>query len=164
MSVVNNNAKKSVLFICLGNICRSPIAEAVFQHLVKTRNVESDWEIDSAALGEWHVGGSPEGRAMKVLKSKGIQYSHTVRKIQKEDFRKFNYIFGMDHENIRKLNQLAPSDSISKIDLLGKYDPLGETIIRDPYYDDDDKGFFKCYDQCVRDCTAFLNSIYEDNK
>ncbi|CAG7786825.1 unnamed protein product [Allacma fusca] len=154
--------KKSVLFICLGNICRSPIAEAVFEHLVKERGLEDKWIIDSAALGSWHVGGSPDSRAMRVLKSYGINYKHKVRQVTKPDFGKFDWIFGMDDENIRRLKQIAPSDFKGVIQLLGSYDPQGDLTIRDPYYDDDDKGFFKCYEQCVRDCTAFLDKYGED--
>ena len=64
-----------------GNICRSPIAEAVFLHAIKERGIEDQWVVDSAALGNWHVGGNPEKRALNVLKSKGIDYKHTVRQV-----------------------------------------------------------------------------------
>jgi len=153
----NTGKKKSVLFICLGNICRSPIAEAVFQHLVKEKKVGENWKIDSAAIGSWHVGEQPEPRAFKALRANGIQnYSHVVRKIKPDDFKTFDFIFGMDNENIRALTQMTPKDFTGKVALLGSYDPQGELIIRDPYYDNDDKGFHKCYEQCRRSCAAFL--------
>jgi len=154
-------AKKSVLFICLGNICRSPIADAVFRHLVKENELESEWDIDSAAIGSWHVGDQPDPRAVKLLKLKGIKYSHAVRQIKQADFERFQTIFGMDEENISKLKSLAPANFKGQILLLGSFDPEGELIIRDPYYDNDDKGFYKCYDQCVRDCKAFLEKSKE---
>ncbi|CAG7819256.1 unnamed protein product [Allacma fusca] len=151
--------KNSALFICLGNICRSPIAEAVFRHLVKERGIEDKWVIDSAATGNWHTGGSPDDRAMRVLKSNGITYSHIVRQIGDSDFEEFQWIFGMDDDNISDIKEVAPPGHKSKILLLGSFDPKGETEIRDPYYDRNDKGFFKCYEQCLRDCNAFLDEV-----
>ncbi|XP_067003137.1 low molecular weight phosphotyrosine protein phosphatase-like [Anabrus simplex] len=149
---------KSALFICLGNICRSPIAEAVFRDLLKRRNLLEEWDVDSAALGSWHVGNQPDRRAQKCLKLHGIDYKHTVRQIKEDDFNRFQHIFGMDEENMRELNRKAPKNCAAKLHLLGDFDPRGERIIRDPYYDDDDAGFEKCYQQCVRSCAAFLDS------
>ncbi|CAL8071760.1 unnamed protein product [Orchesella dallaii] len=147
---------KSVLFICLGNICRSPMAHAIFEDLVKQNGVQDDWEVDSAAIGSWHVGNQPDRRALKVLKEKGINFSHPVRQVQSKDFKHYDYIFGMDNENIRSLTSMAPKDSKAKIELLGSYDTENLLIIRDPYYDDDDKGFYDCYNQCLRSCKGFL--------
>ncbi|XP_073989192.1 low molecular weight phosphotyrosine protein phosphatase 1-like isoform X2 [Rhodnius prolixus] len=152
-------SKKSVLFICLGNICRSPIAEAVFLTLINKRGVAEKWLVDSAALGPWHVGNYPDPRALAVLKDKNIKYSHTVRQIKKDDFRNFDYIFGMDEENMASLKKMAPKDSKATTALLGTYDPEGEKIIEDPYYDSGSQGFYKCYDQCIRSCEGFLNSV-----
>lgn len=152
------STKKGVLFICLGNICRSPIAEAVFLHLIKENGKQNDWEVDSAALGSWHIGSRPDRRATKILKNHGIEYSHRVRQITRDDFHKFDFIFGMDENNMRALNEEKPSGSKAQLHLLGSFDPKGERIIRDPYYDDNDEGFEKCYQQCVRSCTAFLES------
>ncbi|XP_043279436.1 low molecular weight phosphotyrosine protein phosphatase-like [Venturia canescens] len=149
--------KKRVLVICLGNICRSPIGEAVFQHLIKKNGLEDQWEVESAALIGYHTGKSPDRRAMSTLRDKGItDYSHKARPITKDDFVKFDWIFGMDDENISHLNRMKPADGKAKIELLGKYDPEGETIIRDPYYDDDSAGFVKAYEQCLRSVTSFL--------
>jgi low molecular weight phosphotyrosine protein phosphatase len=157
--------KNSALFICLGNICRSPIAEAVFREVVKERKVEDQWIIDSAATGNWHLGGSPDDRAMRVLESNGINYSHVVRQIGDSDFEEFEWIFGMDEKNIADIKGVAPPGYKGKILLLGSFDPEGETIIRDPYFDgsNDIKGFVKCYEQCVRDCNAFLDHVMGGN-
>ncbi|KAK2160678.1 hypothetical protein LSH36_128g05018 [Paralvinella palmiformis] len=150
--------KKSVLFICLGNICRSPIAEAVFRHQVKEAGLEDKWYIDSAAIGTWHVGGRADSRAIKCLKTKGIETDHIVRQITKEDYTKFDIIFGMDDENIGDLKEMAPKNSTAQLKLLGEYDPEHIRIIEDPYYPGNYEDFVTVLEQCIRCCKAFLNS------
>ncbi|KAJ3650544.1 hypothetical protein Zmor_016634 [Zophobas morio] len=153
---------KGALFVCLGNICRSPIAEAVFLHLLKERGISHEWKVDSAGLGGWHSGNRPDSRARAVLAKYKIDYNNTARQIETEDFVEFDYIFGMDQNNIDGLKREAPANSKAKILLLGDYDPQGDKIIRDPYYDSGSEGFEKCYKQCLRSCTAFLDSLEKD--
>ncbi|RZF36220.1 hypothetical protein LSTR_LSTR008546 [Laodelphax striatellus] len=153
--------EKSALFICLGNICRSPIAEAVCKKVVVDLGVSNRWHIDSAAIGPWHVGNPPDPRAISTLKAHGLSTQHRARQLSTEDFRKFDYIFGMDEENMDALKTRTPKDSKAECLLLGSFDPSGETIIRDPYYDRGDAGFEKCYQQCVSSCTEFIKKIHE---
>jgi len=127
-------SKKSVLFICLGNICRSPIAEAVFVNALKQSAKADSWTVDSAAIGNWHVGKGPDSRAISVLSQHNITTEHKARQVKKSDFLKYDYIFGMDHENIDDLKSIEPTETCAKIELLGSYDPNGELIIEDPYY------------------------------
>ncbi|KOX73842.1 Low molecular weight phosphotyrosine protein phosphatase [Melipona quadrifasciata] len=149
--------KKRVLMICLGNICRSPIAEAVFSDQINKLGLNESWEVESAALIGYHTGKNPDHRAMSTLREKGItNYSHKARPITEDDFIKFDWIFGMDTSNIQELNNTKPSNCTAKIELLGKYDPQGDIIIRDPYYDSNSAGFHKAYEQCVRSIKAFL--------
>ncbi|XP_043208805.1 low molecular weight phosphotyrosine protein phosphatase-like [Amphibalanus amphitrite] len=150
---------KSALFVCLGNICRSPIAEAVFAQALQERGVRDQWRVDSAALGDWHVGRAPDRRAQATMKKHNVPMNCKARVVRTSDFREFDYVFGMDESNISELKDLAPSNSTAQIELLGKYDPEGALIIRDPYYDDGDQGFETCYQQCLRCCGAFLDSI-----
>lgn len=168
--------RKGILMICLGNICRSPIAEAVMIDVVKKQNVAGKFHIDSAAigrltcsfqnkpkfigsltvLGPWHAGKSPDHRALETMKNHDLVYSNKARQITPQDFKKFDYIFGMDDENMSELEDLKPKDGTAKLLLLGDFDPQGDRIIRDPYYDRDAKGFEKAYIQSVRCCEAFL--------
>ncbi|XP_074039579.1 low molecular weight phosphotyrosine protein phosphatase 1 isoform X2 [Leptinotarsa decemlineata] len=118
-----------------------------------------EWVVDSAGIGGWHVGNSPDHRARKILRNHNVEYDGKARQIEKEDFNNFDYIFGMDEDNIADLKQYAPADSKAKILLLGDFDPEGKRIIRDPYYDSGSDGFEVCYQQCMRSCKAFLEQL-----
>ncbi|KAL4716888.1 hypothetical protein ACJJTC_012699 [Scirpophaga incertulas] len=134
MSEQKSNAKKKALFICLGNICRSPIAEGVFQKTVADMNVTDQWEIDSAAIGSWHVGNPPDWRAIDTMKRHGVPYNNCARQIVAEDFHNFDYIFGMDEANMKDLKRKAPKDCKAKtatflVILIRKEIDLSETHI-----------------------------------
>lgn len=118
-----------------GNICRSPIAEAVFLDAIKRAEVEDDWIVDSAAISDWHVGRLPDERAWNIMKKYNLEYNYNnrARQIEGDDFRNFDYIFGMDDYNISDLNELAPNDKKAKIFMLGEFDPEGPRQIKDPY-------------------------------
>lgn len=118
-----------------GNICRSPIAEAVFINELKKAGEESNWEIDSAAIEPWYVGRDPDQRAVATMHKHNLTYHNRTRiVIEPDDFKKYDYIFGMDDENIDKLHEICPEDATAKILLLGDFDPEGDRIIRDPYH------------------------------
>ncbi|XP_011872536.1 PREDICTED: low molecular weight phosphotyrosine protein phosphatase-like [Vollenhovia emeryi] len=153
-----SEAKKKVLMVCLGNICRSPIAEAVFENEVNKRGLQDQWEVESAAVMGYHTGKKPDTRARSTLQANGItNYSHKARPIKPSDFNEYDWIFGMDHDNIEDLNKQKPENCRAKVELLGSYDPSGNIIIRDPYYDSNSAEFQTVYDQCLASVTAFLN-------
>jgi len=150
--------KRGVLFVCLANICRSPIAEAVFNHVVKERNLTDKWFSDSAGTGGW-VGSKPDKRAASILKRHSVQYNHRARQLCEEDFHKFDYIFGMDYGIINDINEEKPPNSKAIVQLLGKYDPQMEMIIKDPYFETEDECYSIIYQQCLRCCNAFLDQL-----
>ncbi|KAH6641798.1 phosphotyrosine protein phosphatase I superfamily [Chaetomium tenue] len=129
----------SVLFVCLGNICRSTMAEGVFQSLARKEPYsELVGKIDSCGTGAYHVGDGPDERTMETLEDHGItDYVHCARKVDASDFDKFDYIFAMDRGNLADLERIQrrkPS-SKAKLMLFGEYSGTGKTeIISDPYY------------------------------
>ncbi|TNN68623.1 Low molecular weight phosphotyrosine protein phosphatase [Liparis tanakae] len=151
--------KKSVLFICLGNICRSPIAEAVFRKMATDAGVVDKWRIDSAATSNYEIGNPPDHRGQACMKSHGVPMQHASRKVTNDDFMSFEYILCMDESNLSELNRRANlvKNVPAKIELLGSYDPQKKLIIKDPYYGSDED-FEKVYDQCARCCKAFLEN------
>ncbi|XP_041814841.1 low molecular weight phosphotyrosine protein phosphatase isoform X2 [Chelmon rostratus] len=148
---------KSVLFVCLGNICRSPIAEAVFRKMATDAGVVDKWVIDSGATSDWNIGSTPDARGLACLRKHGIETNHRARQVTKEDFMSFEYILCMDESNLSELNRRAKlvKTYTAKIELLGSYDPQKQHIIKDPYYGSD-ADFEKVYEQCERCCKAFL--------
>lgn len=151
--------KRRVMFVCLGNICRSPMAEAVFKEVARQKGVAHKWHAESAGLGDWHVGCSPDHRTMAVLRENGIQFEHSAQQLIEEHFYDFEFIIGMDHDNIVDIKYKKPKMSKAKVELLCSFDEHGgdSMIIRDPFYDSDNRGFKKCYEQCLRSCKGFFD-------
>jgi protein-tyrosine phosphatase len=120
-----------ILMVCLGNICRSPLAEGILQHLAKENGL--NWQIDSAGTGGWHVGEGPDRRSARVARDHGIDISRQVcRKFRQSDFDEFDLILVMDKSNFSDVLAMAPSpQAAAKIKLL-----LGNKEVPDPYYDD----------------------------
>lgn len=144
-----------LLFVCLGNICRSPTAEGVMRHLVREEGLEDRVEIDSAGTGGWHVGSPPDERATEAARRRGIALAGSARRFSVEDFDRFDLILAMDSENLRDLRALAPDDEArSKVRLLRGPD----LDVPDPYYGGD-RGFEDVLDQVEEACRALLDEI-----
>ncbi len=128
--------KPSVLFVCLGNICRSPLAEAAFRE--EAKRIGLDIEIDSAGTGGWHAGEPPDHRAIATARKHGIDISsYRARKVTVGDFRRFTHIIGLDFENLADLQRLHPHDGTADLSLLLDHVPerAGEAV-SDPWYGD----------------------------
>ncbi|KAI8965205.1 phosphotyrosine protein phosphatases I [Daldinia sp. FL1419] len=161
--------KISVLFVCLGNICRSTMAEGVFRSIVKDQS--SPYynlidRVDSCGTGGYHTGDEPDSRTMSTLEDHGItNYTHTARKLRDSDFRDFDYIFAMDNSNLADLMRWRDrsrnlSNSKAQVMLFGEYSGTGrKEVVQDPYYDGND-AFERAYQQCKRFATNFLEQKF----
>ena len=156
--MADSNKNRKILFVCLGNICRSPSAGAIFRHLVQERDDRNEWEIDSAGILDLHEGLRSDKRGLQVLKKHGIVNNHRARQVHEDDFRRFDVILAFDDSNVRDLNEtFKPTDGTAraKVKLFGTYDPKGELIIHDPYYGDI-SDFEVMFDHIYRCCVEFL--------
>lgn len=125
-----------VLFVCLGNICRSPMAEAVFRHKVKEQGLDKSISADSAGTGEWHIGESPHQGTREILTAKGIDSKGMVaRQVKREDLQAFDYIIAMDSDNMHALKRMATNGETGKLYKLLDFVPeRGVSDVPDPYY------------------------------
>lgn len=155
--------KRGVLMVCLGNICRSPIAEAVFLDEVRKRGEQDKWFADSCGTIGYHTGNTPDHRARATMKRHNVPMDHRARVLTEDDFTTYDFIFGMDNANVRDITEEAPANSTAVVEMLGDYDPEGKAPIADPYYDRGDAGFELAYTRCVRCVNAFLDKLKEQN-
>ena len=135
--------------VCLGNICRSPLAEGVMQHLADAQGL--DWRIDSAGTGSWHVGEHPDRRSIRTARNHDIDISKQVcRQFRRRDFSNFDYILVMDKYNLSDALNMAPDEEAAgKVKLL-----LGNREVPDPYYDD---GLFEpVFELIEQGCKDFI--------
>ncbi|MDE5656230.1 MAG: low molecular weight phosphotyrosine protein phosphatase [Muribaculaceae bacterium] len=158
---LQGNDKIRVLFVCLGNICRSPAAEGVFRAIVDENNCPDRFEIDSAGTGGYHIGDLPDRRMRVHASRRGIELTHICRQVRESDFDNFDLIIGMDDNNLRNLHRLAPT-----IEAEGKIAPMAAWVdaamrfdhIPDPYYDGAE-GFETVLDLLQNACLNLYNSL-----
>ena len=150
--------KNKVLFVCMGNICRSPTAEGAFQSIVEKNSKSQHFEIDSAGTHAYHIGNSPDQRSQQAAINHGVDLSsQRARHVHESDFYYYDYIIAMDSDNLERLKSIQPSESHSKIELMLNYskEHYGASV-PDPYYEGK---FDEVFEMLYSACTSFFESI-----
>jgi protein-tyrosine phosphatase len=152
-----------ILFVCLGNICRSPTAEGVMRHKLREAGLDDVVDIESAGTGGWHIGHPPDERAAAASATRGIALESRAQRFETGHFDDFDLILAMDRQNLADMRALAPhADLEGKLGLLREYDPeaiaAGDLEVPDPYYGGDD-GFEQVLDMVERACDGLLAEI-----
>lgn len=153
---------KSVLFVCMGNICRSPTAEGVFRQQLREAGMVDVIRTDSAGTHGYHIGSPPDSRACKAALERGIDISDLrARLLVTEDFDKFDYVVAMDHDNLSMMEALRPAQSRARIGLLLEYASTGNTReVPDPYYGGK-QGFERVLDLVEAGCQGLLQAVLQ---
>lgn len=124
-----------VLFVCLGNICRSPTAEGVFRQALEQAGMGDEVELDSCGVGDWHVGKAPDLRSQQAALRRGVDISGLrARKLQAQDFTQFDYVLAMDQDNLRAMRELKPANSQAHVGLFLDFAGTPGAEVPDPYY------------------------------
>jgi protein-tyrosine phosphatase len=157
--------KLRVLFVCLGNICRSPMAEAVFSHMVREAGLDGRIEADSAGTGDWHIDSAAHSGTLAVLEENGILYNGRARCIARADLNNFDYIVTMDNQNLRAVQRLGRGRAVVRplLDYAAAHSDARKSLIRevpDPYLHG---GFDVVYRLVQEGCEGLLQTIRNEH-
>jgi protein-tyrosine phosphatase len=148
-----------ICFVCLGNICRSPTAEAVMKHLVKQAGLERVIQIESAGTGDWHVGEPRDRRSQQTALARGVPLAGRAQHFTAADFERFDYVIAMDGSNLADLRQMAPGpEALAKLSRLR----AGDGDVPDPYYGGA-HGFEEVFDICQAACAELLARLRSEH-
>ena len=150
-----------ILFVCMGNICRSPTAEGVMRRLLEEAGLADRVEVESAGTGGWHAGEPPDERATLAARRRGITLAGAARQVRAADFRDFDLLIAMDRANLRELLAVAPDEEgAEEVRLLREFDPAssGDLDVPDPYYGGD-RGFETVLDLVEAACRGLLDEL-----
>ena len=158
--------KTKVLFVCMGNICRSPTAHGVMQHKIEQQGLTDLFEIDSAGTHAYHVGEKSDSRSRALSQSKDIDMEFIrARKVSVLDYDHYDYILAMDEDNLELLNYYAPDNASTKVmlflDFANQIGTVDESIVPDPYYGGE-QGFEHVFDLVDKGCDALITYIQYD--
>ena len=156
----------NVLFVCLGNICRSPLAEGIFQDLLVKKKLSDQFFCDSAGTSGWHIGAQPDRRSEAIANKHGFTLSHSGRQIEQEDFENFDYIIAMDQSNLENIKQVQGYETFNKdrLVLMRKFDDESPNKdVPDPYFGGPE-GFETVYQMLDRSCKKFLKHLQEEHQ
>ena len=150
-----------ILFVCLGNICRSPIAEGVMRHLVEEAGLGHRVEVDSAGTGAWHAGERPDPRSVATARSHGVSLDdQRARQLKASDYHDFDWILAMDRSNLETIEGRRAGDGKARVELLLAPPRAADGEVPDPYYGGDD-GFEQVYRMVYAACERLLEQIEE---
>jgi protein-tyrosine phosphatase len=151
---------KKILFVCLGNICRSPLAEGVFLKIAYDKGLATKYTADSCGTAAYHIGEKPDSRAIKTAKQYGIDLNHVGRQIKPKDLDDFTLILVMDRENLHNTLKLSSPTNKHKIKLLRDYEPFSfnDAEVPDPYYGGQ-SGFEEVYEIAYRCCENLITQL-----
>ena len=150
-----------ILFVCLGNICRSPSAQGIFQAKINKMGLTEQYFIDSAGTAAWHIGKSPDSRSLLAAQDRGYDLSLLkARQVEHSDFEYFDYILAMDTDNLDVLKQTCPSVYLYKLTLFLQYGEFSETSVPDPYYGGS-QGFEHVIDLLESASDGFIKQLSE---
>lgn len=148
-----------ILFVCLGNICRSPSAEAVMRHYLQQSGLAERVYLDSAGTGDWHIGKAPDARARAAGQQRGYDLdSLRARQVTPSDFQEFDLILAMDHNNLTDLQRLRPASTTAELDLFLRRYQLVPAEVPDPYYGGPE-GFEQVLDLLEQGCAALTQEL-----
>lgn len=155
--------KVKILFVCLGNICRSPLAEAIFKHKIKERRLDTFIEADSCGTANYHVGDQPDPRTIANAKRNGVAIDHCGRQLCSDDFTRFDYIMAMDKSNFNNIMRLPGSEAFAaKVMMMRDFDPVTKGEVPDPYYGGE-QGFQEVFDILNRTMDKFIDHLENTN-
>lgn len=161
-STAMDSEPTKLLFVCLGNICRSPTGEGVMRHLVEDEGVAERFEIDSAGTGSWHIGDTPDARSVAAAAARGIVIEGRARQVTGADFDHYDLILAADRYNFRDLQAIAPTDEDeAKVRMLREFDPMStpdDLDVPDPYYGGP-SGFDDVIDLVEAACRGLLADV-----
>ncbi len=148
-----------ILFVCLGNICRSPLAEAILKHKIKDLDWQNEFVIDSCGTSTYNLGDAPDPRGIRCAHKRGVHMHHIARQINHTDIEFFDLILAMDHSNMNNIKQVADERHHHKIRLMREFDPEGEGQVPDPYWgtDKDFDAVFEILDRSLDGLIQHLN-------
>ncbi|MDC7231839.1 MAG: low molecular weight phosphotyrosine protein phosphatase [Spirochaetales bacterium] len=149
-------SKLKVMFVCLGNICRSPLAHAVFEDMAAREGL--DVFTESCGMGAWHVGEPADARMRRTAKDRGVTINHYARRFEPSDLDEYDLIIPMDRSNMKDLKRYARPEHMDKIHLMREWDPEGGTEVPDPWYGGPE-GFETVYDIVERSCRALVDDL-----
>lgn len=158
-----STSEVSVLFVCLGNICRSPTAHGIFEHKVAQSLLAGRVTVESAGTGDYHLGKQPDARTQEAARARGYSLAHLrARQVTEDDFHRFDWILAMDRQNLANLKAMQPEGSRARVQLfLDLLDDPPKREVPDPYFGGSD-GFVEVFDLCEAASDALLARLLKE--